>query len=744
MPDAPLVSVKFHAYLSGSTACSVGNVLIKDSASNDYYVIATTANRGTRRSEGVAITAYGGSSVGSVQLQQTGTLPQEITGLSTGFGSKQLVRVSATGTLERIATASVVLGTDDLIGYAETDGRVHLYPGFPIDELVTLISGSGATPGGTAGSVQIQATPTTFGGVTHGAVGSVLIQTGAATVGMGQVNLADTDAVTGVLPEANQADQTMGGDASGTTAACAVEAATGLTNLFTIRATAPTMQWVVATTTPRINQADVTTGSATGQAMTIQAQNATGATSTGGALTLTSGTGTSAPGSVAIQTGGTARLTVAPTAATLNFAGVQFSSNVVNPLIRQNDETTNSVNGDPLTIQAQNSTGTTTTGGALVLTSGTGTSAHGNVNIQVGGTTRLQLTPTQATGDILKSDGTTFGRFARGTSLQYLRVNSGGTDLEWATLAATAPGGSTTQVQYNNGGAFAGDADFTWDQTNNILAITGGVAIAGGTPHTTAYLRFPYNGAAARVLVGAKTSAAADVTLLGFGSGDQYTVGSTSLDGTFNALNGTINFTSASSSVQLGGGTMPADGFHRFAYNGGSVKKLITTRRSSAVDDTLLSHGSGDQYTLGNYGNILTALSSSLQISVASVSACNCDGTTWKWGVPKIGDSTMFACDGCATIALGSFSAPGNTNAAAAAYSRKIIDITGSLGGGSGTYSVTFPTPASEDASVRKVVINSTGYSSLDIKLAAGAVVTMSAGVVWDLIFRPGGVYRVS
>jgi hypothetical protein len=41
-------------------------------------------------------------------------------------------------------------------------------------------------------------------------------------------------------------------------------------------------------------------------------------------------------------------------------------------------------------------------------------------------------------GDILKHDGTSFRRFAKGTSLQVLRVNAGGTDLEWAAPSGGA------------------------------------------------------------------------------------------------------------------------------------------------------------------------------------------------------------------------------------------------------------------------------------------------------------------
>jgi hypothetical protein len=59
---------------------------------------------------------------------------------------------------------------------------------------------------------------------------------------------------------------------------------------------------------------------------------------------------------------------------------------------------------------------------------------------------------TQATGDILKNNGTKFVRMARGTALQVLRTNSGATDLEFASLdserigKSTASGNGTTTV----------------------------------------------------------------------------------------------------------------------------------------------------------------------------------------------------------------------------------------------------------------------------------------------------------
>jgi hypothetical protein len=53
--------------------------------------------------------------------------------------------------------------------------------------------------------------------------------------------------------------------------------------------------------------------------------------------------------------------------------------------------------------------------------------------------------------------GTTFSTTDKGKKMIYMS----GSNLVEVTLA-TDPGGSTTQVQYNNSGAFGGDADFFW------------------------------------------------------------------------------------------------------------------------------------------------------------------------------------------------------------------------------------------------------------------------------------------
>lgn len=48
--------------------------------------------------------------------------------------------------------------------------------------------------------------------------------------------------------------------------------------------------------------------------------------------------------------------------------------------------------------------------------------------------------------------------------------------------AATTPGGSDTQVQFNDAGAFGGDAELTYNKTTNVFTLGGTIKISGGVP----------------------------------------------------------------------------------------------------------------------------------------------------------------------------------------------------------------------------------------------------------------------
>lgn len=117
----PNFSINYSARRFGSTVVARGNVLIQVENNTDYFTVATTANRNGRRSTAISLD-YLGSNVtgGTVSIQQTGTISAELSGLSAGVAS--WVRCSSTGTIERCTPAT----GDDIIGYAEADGRVHL------------------------------------------------------------------------------------------------------------------------------------------------------------------------------------------------------------------------------------------------------------------------------------------------------------------------------------------------------------------------------------------------------------------------------------------------------------------------------------------------------------------------------------------------------------------------------------------------------------------------------------------
>ncbi|MCC7305380.1 MAG: hypothetical protein IT558_03865, partial [Alphaproteobacteria bacterium] len=63
-----------------------------------------------------------------------------------------------------------------------------------------------------------------------------------------------------------------------------------------------------------------------------------------------------------------------------------------------------------------------------------------------------------------------------GTSGQVLRTDGSGV-LTWVT-AGGSPAGADTQVQFNDGGSFGGDADYTWNKTTNVLTLTGSASIS--------------------------------------------------------------------------------------------------------------------------------------------------------------------------------------------------------------------------------------------------------------------------
>lgn len=82
-------------------------------------------------------------------------------------------------------------------------------------------------------------------------------------------------------------------------------------------------------------------------------------------------------------------------------------------------------------------------------------------------------------GSILYRGATGWAVLVAGTAGDVLTTNGAAANPTWETPAGGSPGGSDTQVQYNNGGSFGGASAMVYDDTDNNLGI-------GGTPNGAA------------------------------------------------------------------------------------------------------------------------------------------------------------------------------------------------------------------------------------------------------------------
>jgi hypothetical protein len=125
---------------------------------------------------------------------------------------------------------------------------------------------------------------------------------------------------------------------------------------------------------------------------------------------------------------------------------------------------------------------TSVLGGNLSLAGNTlsSTDTNGDINIVPNGTGKVVLPNLRLSGSssgyvglqaAAAAGSTTYTLpSADGTNGQMLSTNGSGV-LSWATGGGGTPGGSTTQVQFNNAGAFDGSANFTWNNTSSTLTV---------------------------------------------------------------------------------------------------------------------------------------------------------------------------------------------------------------------------------------------------------------------------------
>jgi len=142
--------------------------------------------------------------------------------------------------------------------------------------------------------------------------------------------------------------------------------------------------------------------------------------------------------------------------------GISFNGSTANGVVTYGNATTADVESN-LTFDGS----TLAVAGAI-----SGSSTLHNVGAAtLGGTLNVTGTITAA--------GIASGSIAGAGS--YIGLNASNQLVLTASAAggSTSPGGSDTQIQFNDGGSFGGDADFTWNKTANALAVTGTISSSG-------------------------------------------------------------------------------------------------------------------------------------------------------------------------------------------------------------------------------------------------------------------------
>jgi len=248
---------------------------------------------------------------------------------------------------------------------------------------------------------------------------------------------------------------------------------------------------------------------------------------------------------------------------------------------------------------------------------------------------------------------------ASGTAGQALTSGGSGVAPTWTTISAT-PGGSTTQVQYNSSGAFAGSANMTFSGT--ALTLANDASISGLT-------------------VGRGAGAVSTNTVVGSGS-----LNGGSQTGTFNTVIGyqaAIANTTGNSFIAIGPSTFAANttGSDGIAIGSGALQANTTGGSNTGVGRVALYSN-----TTGSYN---TALGSQALYSNTGTGSCTAVG--YQAGYAVNGSAGNFVAIGyqCANNFTngfsGTFIGTGVQSGAPTGNNEIVIGTNGQTGKGSST-----------------------------------------------------------
>ena len=230
-------------------------------------------------------------------------------------------------------------------------------------------------------------------------------------------------------------------------------------------------------------------------------------------------------------------------------------------------------------------------------------SGTGQIRLKTKGSTRFAV---GADGELL------IGGSAAGSSGQVLTSGGSGSAPSWATPSGS-PGGSDTQLQYNNGGAFGGITGVTYDDSNGRLFLDSTRVVIGGSANYANGLTVNDEAQMRNTVKFADGSASAP-SITRWNNGDDntgiyfvnpdvigFTTGGTSRMTI--AADGTVNIT-GSLTVQgssVGGASALTDLSDALVENNSVWVGSPPSATNGASDNTAIGKGALDSLTTGDY-----------------------------------------------------------------------------------------------------------------------------------------------
>lgn len=207
-------------------------------------------------------------------------------------------------------------------------------------------------------------------------------------------------------------------------------------------------------------------------------------------------------------------------------------------------------------------------------------------------------------------------------------------------MTAAAPAGSTTQVQFNDGGAFAGDAGMTFNKTTNALTLTGPLTAVGATLSSTLTMSAAAINGAIRADVASATTCA-----IGAAASNYVRItGTTTITGLGTVASGVYRDVVFAGTLTL-------------TYNATSLILPTAANITTAAGDTagFVSDGSGNwrclYYTRAS-GTALVALSSS-RFTNSLAADVTCNNTALYFDGPSVAQGTTGTWFASGTVTVG-------------------------------------------------------------------------------------------